>query len=869
MVKSATKLVLAVQAINIFFSLSLILFGLVNLLIVFGETRSTYPLWVVLDASSLLWLARVVMQVMYPQGTINPVLQYGMLAGFAIRTIIPPKGARYWNVLERDVGDAILGEIPPPLWPAASCRAIIASMPSLYLLTTKLTIPPAPGERMPRPHLLEKLDHRRQPGTRLVLVCAPAGYGKTTLAADWARTSPGGVAWLSLDPNDNDPNQFLAYLVAALRPAIPALPLNPQTYLHAQQTAPLEPTLAELINLQAEAGTPTTLILDDYHVIQNPAIHEGMAFWLDHLPAGGCLLITTRVDPPLPLHRYRARRQLVELRADDLRFTSAETANFFTHAAGLSLEPEDLAVLDTRLEGWVAGLQMAALSFERRAEIPRILHSLASSQSYLLDYLAEEVLNNQPDDLRHFLLSISILDRFSAPLCEAVTAAAPGMSERLIEEARRANLFLAPLDAEEEWFRFHNLFTSLLRVRLKKMAPDTLPGLHARASAWLEAHDFLHEAIHHTLEAGDYGRAAALVERHTAALLARGDLHALLGWIKSLPEETARARPWLCVSQAWALAFAGQPGEVGQLLQQAEVALQAQPEMPPGERRCLAYEMTALRLMMTVMAGQQADLAALEAAACHPPAEGSLWAQAAAWWTWGYACRTLGRLDEAQRAFAQMTRLGETMENLWTTVTGHIDQGSVLRAQGRLSLALQTYQAGLDLVRGQTAFAPGFVGRLESLLAMVHYELNDLAQAHRLAEDSLRHNQGWRNPNHDTHAWLARALVALAEADAAQAGRALEEADQVVAKGAVVRLLQSALEAVRVRYWLAVEDMEAARQWAEARAPLAGKLAEMLEPEQLALARVWVAAGEKRPGDAFAEHVGGCGTRGGWDDHAG
>lgn len=717
-------------------------------------------------------------------------------------------------------------------------------MSSLYLLTTKLTIPPAAGERAPRPRLLEKLDHRRQPGTRLALLCAPAGYGKTTLAADWARTRPGGVAWLSLDPADNDPNQFLAYLVAALRPVMPALRLNPHTYLHAQQTAPLEPTLAELLNLLAEAGTPATLILDDYHVIQNPALHEGVAFWLDHLPAGGCLLLTTRVDPPLPLHRYRARRQLVELRADDLRFTTAETADFFTHTAGLSLEPGDLAALDARLEGWAAGLQMAALSFECRTEIPRILHSLASSQSYLLDYLAEEVLNNQPEDLRRFLLAISILDRFSALLCDAITAAAPGMSERLIEQARRANLFLAPLDAEGEWFRFHNLFASLLQVRLKKAAPEALPGLHARAAAWFEAHDFLHEAIHHTLEAGDYGRAAALVERHTAALLARGDLHALLGWIKSLPEETARTRPWLCVSQAWALAFAGQPGEVGQLLGQAEVALGAQGGMPTAERQRLAYEMKALRLMVTVMAGQPADLAALEAAACRPPAEGSLWAQAAAWWTWGYACRTLGRLDEAQRAFAQMTRLGETMENLWTTVTGHIDQGSVLRAQGRLGLALQTYQAGLDLARGQTAFAPGYVGRLESLLAMVHYELNDLAQAHRLAEDSLRHNQGWRNPNHEAHAWLARAVVALAEADAPQARRALAEASQVVAKGAVARLLQSQTEAVRVRYWLAVEDLDAARQWAEARAPLAGQLAEMLEPEQLALARAWVAAGK-------------------------
>ena len=279
--------------------------------------------------------------------------------------------------------------------------------------------------------------------------------------------------------------------------------------------------------------------------------------------------------------------------------------------------------------------------------------------------------------------------------------------------------------------------------------------------------------------------------------------------------------------------------------------------------------MTTLRLMTTVMAGQQAELAALEAAACHPPAEGSLWAQAAAWWTWGYACRTVGRLDEAQRAFAQMTRLGEKMENQWTTVTGHIDQGSVLRAQGRLSLALQTYQAGLDLVRGQTAFAPGFVGRLESLLAMVHYELNDLGQAHRLAEDSLRHNQGWRNPNHDTHAWLARALVALAEADAVQADRALEEAGQVVARGAVARLLQSSLEAVRVRYWLAVEDMESC--------PAVGRGSGAARREagrDAGAGAVGPGPGlgrgrRERPGHAFAEHVGGCGTRGGWDDHAG
>ncbi len=689
---------------------------------------------------------------------------------------------------------------------------------------------------------------------RLILVCAPAGYGKTTLASDWLQTLSSATAWLSLDSADNDPNLFLAYLVAAVRQAGSRLSLDPQTYLHAQQTMPLEPTLAELVNFLAEAAEPITLVLDDYHAIQNPTLHAGVTFLLDHLPMGVRLLLTTRLDPPLPLHRYRARRQLVELRAEDLRFTTEETASFLAQAAGLNLGSDDLAVLDARLEGWAAGIQMAALSFEHRTEIPRILQSLASSRRYLLDYLAEEVLNNQPEDLRRFLLSISLLDRFCAPLCDAVMGGAAGSSERLIERARRANLFLAPLDVEHRWFRFHSLFADLLRVRLKQLPPDLWPdglhGLHLRASAWFEAHDYLREAIHHALEAGAYEQAADLVERHTVALLARGDLHALLGWIESLPRETAAARPWLCLSQAWALGFAGKPREVAGLLQQAEAAMQTQPALPAAERQRLNYELSAVRLMMAVAAGQAVDLATLETRAYSPPPEGSQWAQAALWWAWGYACRTAGRLAEAARAFETMLQLGEAMENLWTTVTAQIDLGTVLRLQGRLREALQVYQAGLSLIHTQMAYVPGFVGRLESMLSIIYYEQNDVAEAHRLAEASLAHNRGWHNPNHDTHAWLARAGVALAEDDLAGARYALEQARQVVAQGPVARLLRSQLEAARVRYWLASGQMEAAQQWADTQAPLTPAAgpppasAETHEPEQIALARIWIAAGE-------------------------
>ncbi len=448
---------------------------------------------------------------------------------------------------------------------------------TLPLLNTKLYCALPGADRVQRPRLLAHLDRGLQPGSRLLLVCAPAGYGKSTLVGDWIRTIPGPAAWLSLDAADNDPNLFLAYLAAALRWVQFDLGHDPQAYLQAAQSAVLQPVFAEWINALSALDAPLVLILDDYQFITNPAIHEGLAFLLDHLPPQVHLLLATRSDPPLPLHRYRARGQMVEIRASDLRFTPPEIVLFLQQSAGLSLGPEEVRVLDERIEGWAAGIQMAALSFERHPDLSRFIQSLAGSNRYILDYLAEEVLNNQSEDLRRFLLQVSILDRFCASLWDAVTGNPAGSGAAFIETMRRGNLFLSALDAEDVWFRFHALFADLLRVRL--MQPQSgIPGeqvreLHRRASTWFESNGHLRDAIHHALQALDYERAADLVEGNAVTLLGRGELHALLSWMDRLPQETAESRPWLCIYQAWALGFHGKPDEAGRMLRLAEQIL--------------------------------------------------------------------------------------------------------------------------------------------------------------------------------------------------------------------------------------------------------------------------------------------------------
>jgi LuxR family maltose regulon positive regulatory protein len=388
---------------------------------------------------------------------------------------------------------------------------------STPILATKLYIPPPRPQAVRRPRLIERLNAALQ--HKVTLISAPAGYGKTTLVSEWiyqkdeageAALHPSCVAWLSLDENDNDPLRFLTYLVAALQTLAPNLGQGVLTLLQSPQPPPLETTLTALLNELATLPDPVVLILDDYHLIEDKAVDQALTFLIEHLPPSIHLVITTREDPQLPLARLRARGALNEVRAADLRFTPAEATAFLNQMMGLTLATEQITALGARTEGWIAGLQLAALSMRGREDIPGFIHAFTGDNRYIGDYLVEEVLQRQPAPVRAFLLQTAILDRLCGPLCDAVTQQTDGSG--LLALLERANLFVVPLDDKREWYRYHHLFADVLQVRLLKEQPNLLPTLHQRASAWYDQHDLPADAIRHALAAKDFVGAAALCD---------------------------------------------------------------------------------------------------------------------------------------------------------------------------------------------------------------------------------------------------------------------------------------------------------------------------------------------------------------------
>jgi LuxR family maltose regulon positive regulatory protein len=435
---------------------------------------------------------------------------------------------------------------------------------STPLLATKLYIPPVQPELEPRPRLVERL--REGLHRKLTLVSAPAGFGKTTLLSEWAAQSKRPIAWLSLDESDNDPVRFLAYLAAALQAVEAQLGEGIAGTLQAPgigaASAPprVESVLTILINKISAISEPFALILDDYHVIETPAIHDALTFLLDHLPPQMHLVISTRIDPPLPIARLRGRGQLTELRQADLCFTTDEAVAFLDKATGLELSAHDVKKLVSRTEGWIAGLQMAAVSMRGRDDTTAFVQALTGTNRYIMDFMIEEVLDGQPDSIKTFLLQTSILARLTGLLCDAVTnppAAAEGQAT--LEKLEQAGLFLVPLDDERCWYRYHRLFADLLRKRLQQRYPDQVAALHRRASEWYRLNNLMDEAIGHALSGQDFEQAADLIEEATDATLMRSEVATLLGWVDALPGELLRARPLLCAYRALALFMSGRP----------------------------------------------------------------------------------------------------------------------------------------------------------------------------------------------------------------------------------------------------------------------------------------------------------------------
>jgi LuxR family maltose regulon positive regulatory protein len=609
------------------------------------------------------------------------------------------------------------------------------------LLATKLHRPLPRAQLVRRPQLAERLTQGVM--GPLTLVSAPAGFGKTTLLAQWLAESGMPVAWLSLEPGDNEPVRFLSYLIAALQTLDPHLGAVALTLLQMPQPAAAETVLTLLTNdvgSHGRDGGDFALVLDDYHVLDAKPIDHALAFLLDHLPPHMHLVIATREDPPLPLARLRAGGHLTELRATDLRFTPSEAAEFLNQGMGLNLEAQDIVRLSTRTEGWIAGLQLAAISLQGHQDSTSFIKSFTGSHHFVLDYLVEEVLQQQPESIQTFLLRTSILDRLCGSLCDAVLLNPSGSGQETLEYIEHANLFLVPLDNERRWYRYHHLFADLLRQRLHQRSASStgdevgdVTELHSRASLWYEDHGLEIEAFHHAANANDVERAERLIEGEGMPLQFRGAGAPVLNWLESLPRTALDARPSLWVTYASTLLFGGQNTAVEQKLQAAEAALQ---EAEPDDRtQDLVGRIASMRATLAVIQHDGETIITQSRRALEYLDPDNLPVRTATTWTLGYAYQLQGDRAAASQAYTEVIAIGKSFGDSIYTLAATINLGQLQEADNQLFLAAESYRRSLQLAGDppQRMACEAHLG-----LARVCYEWNDLDAAGQHGQQSAQ-----------------------------------------------------------------------------------------------------------------------------------
>jgi ATP/maltotriose-dependent transcriptional regulator MalT len=724
------------------------------------------------------------------------------------------------------------------------------------LLATKLHVPrPQPGF-VPRPRLVEALGEGLARG--LVVVCAPAGFGKTALLADWARSGQRPVGWLSLDTADNDPARFWRHVVAALDRACPGIGERARPLLGPPPPSSFDGLLTALINeLAAQPGDDQVLlVLDDYHLIDAQQVHAALTFLLEHLPTGLRLVVTSRSDPPLPLPRLRAAGQLAELRAEDLRFTPDEAAALLREATGSGLPGDAVAALAARTEGWAAGLQLAGLSLRGQADPAGFVAAFSGSHRYVLDYLAGEVLEGQPEPVRRFLLETSALERLSGGLCDAVTGRTD--SQVMLEQVERAGLFLVPLDEVRGWWRYHHLFADLLRARLQQQQPGRVTELHRNAAAWCEEHGLADDAVRHALGAGDPVWAARLIEQHFDGIFLQGESATIQRWLSGLPAELVRSRPRLCLAQTWMALVTGDVDAAGPPLDAAERAPAEAADEPfePSVGRAgswLANIPAAIALAHAWLAylhGDAEGTAAFASRALAELGEGEWMLDSLTRWQLALAEWLRGGLEEAERAFASSITQWRAAGERFLAVRGYYHLGQVQRAQGRLDAALGTYKQALEITEppGEPALPVAGIGYVG--MAEVAYQRGELDAALRhVTEGIARCRQlNYTQPLAEGLATLA--WIRQANGDPAGARDAIGEAERV-APGPAAANLFNPVPAQRARLLLAQGDVAAAARWTQQRGLAADdEPAYPREREHLVLARVLLA--QDRPGVALA-----------------
>ena len=637
------------------------------------------------------------------------------------------------------------------------------------ILATKLYIPPLRPRVVPRPRLIERLNEGLQHGPGVTLISAPAGFGKTTLVSEWVNdlrvdsTSKASttnrkseienrkskavnrVAWLSLDKGENDAAGFLSYLVAALQTVSMTIGAGILEVLSSPQPPPADSILTSLLNDITALQDHCILILDDYHMIEAQAVDQAIIFLLEHLPPQLHLVILTREDPALPLARLRAQGKLTELRAADLRFTAAEAAAFLNQVMGLNLSMEHVAALEDRTEGWIAGLQLAALSMQDHEQTASFIESFTGSHRFILDYLVQEVLHKQPEAIQTFLLFTSILDRLCGPLCEAVLLDRLGSTsgQERLEYFERANLFIVPLDNERRWYRYHHLFADLLRQRLhqsiapsKELAESRVNELHVRASQWYEDNGLDLEAFHHAAAANDIERAERLMDGKGMPLHLSGGVIPMLSWLESLPKAVLNARPSLWWRHAALLLINGQTFGVAEKLQSAETALATilQDGEPDDETRNLIGRIATARATLALTRYDVETMLVQSRRALEYLSPTGLFNRASANWTLGFAYFVQGDRAASGRAFTESISLSQRSGAIFTAILATIGLGNVQEAENQLHQAVETYQRVLQWAgdRPQQIIHEAHLG-----LARISYEWNDLSAAEGHGQQSL------------------------------------------------------------------------------------------------------------------------------------
>jgi LuxR family maltose regulon positive regulatory protein len=750
------------------------------------------------------------------------------------------------------------------------------------LIRTKLNLPFIRPELVPRP----RLQARIMAGLRgpLTLVIAPAGFGKTTLVASSVSGCGMPFAWLSLDKDDNSEGRFLSYLISALQGADSRIGARTTQLTATIQPAPPETILANLINdLDAMAGN-IILVLDDYQLINNQAVHEGVAFLLDHRPHNLHIVIASRSDPPIPIARLRGRGQMVELRAADLSFTEPEAAQFLNKVMGLNLDTKSIMLLEERTEGWIAGLQMAALSMRDRQDVTGFIEGFSGTNRHILDYLIEEVLDSQSPEIQRFLLCTSILERLTAPLCDAVLANDEGSEEQghdrlvrpespasrqsasILEYLERSNLFLVSLDDERIWYRYHHLFAILLRVKLAQSRIYEEKTLHLRAAEWFERHGHHEDAIYHALAAQDYPRAASLVENLAETTWLRSEYSRLIDWIKALPADFLSSRPWLCVWYAWSLIQVGPLEEARIWVEAANVALQ-KPEPDPynttttiSERQALEYEVAILHTYIACLAEEYDRAIQLATWVLdNPPPQGNKSALVA-------RCHvlhgltsmyyTVGELGKAEETALETIRLSREIGFFLRYIHAVNKLASVYRARGQLSRTFQLLKDVLAFFSQQGLANYSVTKILRCRLVELLYEWNRIEEIERLVDEYGLLEPPLQIPYVCVDLYNLQARLHLLKNDLADAQSVLDKAAEMIGTSFIWSALSRQTESLQVSLWLQSGDLPLAVAWDSA--PLdkdADRFPFLCESRLISRTRILIAQGRWKEGLALLDQL--------------